>query len=58
MDNDLRSITPAPEFRLLSNGGPATACQLMRRPMTTRGPFEVDPVIAVYDNHEEAERAI
>ena len=58
MANSLHDITHPAAFRLLSNGGPSGSFQLARRTITTRGLFEVDSVVAVYENHDEAERAI
>jgi hypothetical protein len=58
MGNGLHTLSSMPAFRLLSNGGPSSAFQLARRTTTTKGLFEVDSVVAIYDHHDEAERAI
>lgn len=58
MANGLHTVSPLPEFRLLSNGGPSSSFQLATRTTTTKGLFEVDSVVAIYKNHDEAERAI
>ena len=59
---DAADIISLPIHRLLSNGGPASAYQLVKRATITgktyRGLFHVDTVIAAYETHERAEDAI
>ncbi len=58
MANGFHNIVPVPEIRLLSNGGPSSAFQLSKRTSTTKGLFEVDSVVAIYEDHQNAERAV
>jgi len=58
MTNGLHITVPEAEFRLLSNGGPSSAFQLTKMTTTTKGLFQVDSVVAIYEDHDEAEHAI
>ena len=58
MTNGLHIRVPEAEFRLLSNGGPSSAFHLTKMTTTTKGLFQVDSVVAIYEDHDEAEHAI
>lgn len=58
MANDFHNIPSMPGFRLLSNGAPSSALQLPTRTTVTKGLFEVNSVVAGYENHDDAERAV